>query len=666
MDADAGLTIDVGVSSSSSPALSPTIDSPITADLKHKKVKNLACNQCEPCKRDECGECLNCKDKAKFGGPNKRKLRCVKRTCAHPKPAVPHRFQVPRTTPALSATVQVEETRAIDNITSTGDGGAASFASSTAPPPTPPRPRPRPPSPTPPLLPSVAPILPHVATSEPALLTPRRALIIAPLPSPCAKTSLGVESSDPDALAMLIAATTTGEGGPAARRKRHTLLPMPSLFDLVAAEPDGDGAALHLTVGWTTRRMGGTTWGKITWRLRPRRFLLCRHAVANCSRVCRRRRRSHRPTRLRLSSPMRLPLSAMSGVLTLLLTPPSQHLPLRSSHVRRVTGQSTCHRPVAPPNAQSSDAAKLSSRGTRAHSRPPMRGAPISLPPSVTSKAAQGLMKSDDTDDDSDDENYRSDPEQVTPLWCGSPPRWLSCIDPSLAAQHLSLREGACIDDLRGAEDSSDLAAFAMLVDACCAAADESVAQDPEKVAVPATDESRGEDEWQHLRSVKAQAAPPLTLPSSTLPSYAAFLAVMDDEKRADEEPNLINATPHESQQRVRLLTIFGWQKVAGSTNHKAHANWYLHLGDPSLEGMRNQKKVIRSIGANMQGDPRYDRAEAQKRAQAALPLLPRARSMQDVHSKSVNTAPVTPPATAGDWRRTSKPSEPSGPREPG
>ena len=452
---------------------------------------------------------------------------------------------------------------------------------------------------------------------------------------------------------MLIAATTTGEGGPGgAEEEAHTLLPMPSLFDLVAAEPDGDGAAPASDSGLDDEEDGRDDMGQD-------------HVATETEAVspmppCRRE--------LQPCVPPPPPLPSADAIASVI----SHEAPLvgdewradiaadaaLSAFAAPVVARPSCDGPEhLPPSGGAAERAKQRRRQTvkpwdPCAQSPSMRGAPISLPPSVTSKAAQGLMKSDDTDDDSDDENYRSDPEQVTPLWCGSPPRWLSCIDPSLAAQHLSLREGACIDDLRGAEDSSDVAAFAMLVDACCAAADESVAQDPEKVAVPATDESRGEDEWQHLRSVKAQAAPPLTLPSSTLPSYAAFLAVMDDEKRADEEPNLINATPHESQQRVRLLTIFGWQKVAGSTNHKAHANWYLHLGDPSLEGMRNQKKVIRSIGANMQGDPRYDRAEAQKRAQAALPLLPRARSMQDVHSKSVKTAPVTPPATAGDWRR--------------
>ena len=37
------------------------------------------CRKCDPCKAEDCAKCGNCLDKAKFGGPNKRKSACVKK-----------------------------------------------------------------------------------------------------------------------------------------------------------------------------------------------------------------------------------------------------------------------------------------------------------------------------------------------------------------------------------------------------------------------------------------------------------------------------------------------------------------------------------------------------------------------------------------------------------
>ena len=36
---------------------------------------------CGPCLSQDCGECVNCLDKPKFGGPNKKKGACIKRKC---------------------------------------------------------------------------------------------------------------------------------------------------------------------------------------------------------------------------------------------------------------------------------------------------------------------------------------------------------------------------------------------------------------------------------------------------------------------------------------------------------------------------------------------------------------------------------------------------------
>ena len=37
------------------------------------------CKQYNGCKAEDCGQCNNCLDKKKFGGPGKKKNGCVKR-----------------------------------------------------------------------------------------------------------------------------------------------------------------------------------------------------------------------------------------------------------------------------------------------------------------------------------------------------------------------------------------------------------------------------------------------------------------------------------------------------------------------------------------------------------------------------------------------------------
>ena len=49
-----------------------------------KEVKKLArCKQCEFCLRDDCGECVPCKDKKKFGGTGMLKQSCIHRNCVN-------------------------------------------------------------------------------------------------------------------------------------------------------------------------------------------------------------------------------------------------------------------------------------------------------------------------------------------------------------------------------------------------------------------------------------------------------------------------------------------------------------------------------------------------------------------------------------------------------
>ena len=45
--------------------------------------KSRRCGECEGCTRDDCGECLACIDKPRFGGPGLRKQACVYRACTN-------------------------------------------------------------------------------------------------------------------------------------------------------------------------------------------------------------------------------------------------------------------------------------------------------------------------------------------------------------------------------------------------------------------------------------------------------------------------------------------------------------------------------------------------------------------------------------------------------
>lgn len=41
------------------------------------------CFKCKGCKAHDCGECIYCLDKRKFGGPGKKKQCCVKKICTN-------------------------------------------------------------------------------------------------------------------------------------------------------------------------------------------------------------------------------------------------------------------------------------------------------------------------------------------------------------------------------------------------------------------------------------------------------------------------------------------------------------------------------------------------------------------------------------------------------
>lgn len=47
-------------------------------------VKKLRCGDCKGCKHDDCGACMNCADKPKFGGSGVRKQCCILKRCQSP------------------------------------------------------------------------------------------------------------------------------------------------------------------------------------------------------------------------------------------------------------------------------------------------------------------------------------------------------------------------------------------------------------------------------------------------------------------------------------------------------------------------------------------------------------------------------------------------------
>ena len=50
---------------------------------------NYFCGNCDGCQRKEdCGECKFCRDKPKFGGPNRLKKKCEERVCINKTPVV--------------------------------------------------------------------------------------------------------------------------------------------------------------------------------------------------------------------------------------------------------------------------------------------------------------------------------------------------------------------------------------------------------------------------------------------------------------------------------------------------------------------------------------------------------------------------------------------------
>jgi hypothetical protein len=49
-----------------------------------ERRRRVRCHDCEPCTRDDCGECKYCKDMKKFGGTGVSKQCCLSKQCLQP------------------------------------------------------------------------------------------------------------------------------------------------------------------------------------------------------------------------------------------------------------------------------------------------------------------------------------------------------------------------------------------------------------------------------------------------------------------------------------------------------------------------------------------------------------------------------------------------------
>ena len=59
----------------------PKASGGVKGDSAKRRGTLQRCGQCVPCTRADCGQCQNCMDKPKFGGPGLRKQACEKKRC---------------------------------------------------------------------------------------------------------------------------------------------------------------------------------------------------------------------------------------------------------------------------------------------------------------------------------------------------------------------------------------------------------------------------------------------------------------------------------------------------------------------------------------------------------------------------------------------------------
>mmetsp|Transcript_6582 Transcript_6582/g.13694 ORF Transcript_6582/g.13694 Transcript_6582/m.13694 type:complete len:321 (+) Transcript_6582:173-1135(+) len=97
-----------------------------------KRKRAVACGRCSSCCRDDCGRCLNCLDKPKFGGNGIRKQSCLERKCqqAGSGSTMPPPNSASSALPSLPSSQEVEHTQEWDAFWSAVECCASLQASS--------------------------------------------------------------------------------------------------------------------------------------------------------------------------------------------------------------------------------------------------------------------------------------------------------------------------------------------------------------------------------------------------------------------------------------------------------------------------------------------------------------------------------------------------------
>jgi len=60
------------------------IDDDDEGGKSQKRIRSSRCGTCTSCLQPDCGSCINCMDKPKFGGPGIKKQACSRRKCMYP------------------------------------------------------------------------------------------------------------------------------------------------------------------------------------------------------------------------------------------------------------------------------------------------------------------------------------------------------------------------------------------------------------------------------------------------------------------------------------------------------------------------------------------------------------------------------------------------------
>ncbi|KAL7541581.1 hypothetical protein ACHAXR_011047 [Thalassiosira sp. AJA248-18] len=60
--------------------------------------RKMKCGECKACMREDCGVCINCLDKPKFGGPSRLKQACIEKKCPYMRFAPPTKVVDPQST----------------------------------------------------------------------------------------------------------------------------------------------------------------------------------------------------------------------------------------------------------------------------------------------------------------------------------------------------------------------------------------------------------------------------------------------------------------------------------------------------------------------------------------------------------------------------------------